>query len=424
MARGPALRLTVAAALAAALCASTTARTARAEGPRPYVTWEDDGALKTDFTKTKESPTTIAKKVLAKYDEAGEPRPEVLSVWTTFPMTGNDVATYIMPLVNDVKGIGFDAEYGGDGTFDRKVSGVRAVLLHNNVTVLDKRAKQSGAPSADGFAEYLFLLELSHLWGPAARLPTKDPAVPADAMIGFTYHWSFFVDAGGSPAGGNKWKDNGDGTFTTLPQKPGEVAYSMLDLYLMGLATKAEVGSFAVLASPVVQGTPKDPFTRGDVTATTFPWFSDPPVTVKATRVVYGVDDVVQAKGPRVPDAAAAPKKLTFGMALVTEPGAAPEKVAEYKKTMDQVAGALPAAFARATRGRGTLEVVTHEVTAGPADAGADGAATAPPPAAAAPAADDGGCAAAPRGGAAALAPILAVVAAAGAALRRRQRRP
>lgn len=419
---GSARRLASLAVLAATVA---VAAPARADAPRPYLTWEDDGTLKTDFTKTKSSPVAIAKKVLAKYDEAGQPRPEVLSVWTTFPMTGNDIATYIMPLVNDVKGIGMDAEYGGDGTFDKKVGGVRAVLLHNNVNVLDKRAKQSGAPSAEGFAEYLFLLELSHVWGPAARLPAKDPAVPIDALIGFTYHWSFFMDAGGSPAGGNRWKDNGDGTFTTLPQKPGEVAFSMLDLYLMGLATKEEVGSFGVLASPVVQGSPKDPFGGGAITATTFPWFSDPPVTVKATRVAYTVDDVIQANGPRVPDAAAAPKKLTFGMALVTEPGAAPEKVAEYKKAMDRVAGALPGAYARATRGRGTLEVLTREVIAGPADAGAaDAAVEAPKPAAPPAAADDGGCAAAPRSGAAALAPlVIALAAAAGAALRRRQRR-
>lgn len=420
MVLGSARRL---ASLAVVTIALSATGAARADTPRPYLTWEDDGTLKTDFTKTKSSPATIAKKVLAKYDEAGQPRPEVLSVWTTFPMTGNDIATYIMPLVNDVKGIGMDAEYGGDGTFDKKVGGVRAVLLHNNVNVLDKRAKQSGAPSAEGFAEYLFLLELSHVWGPAARLPAKDPAVPIDALIGFTYHWSFFMDAGGSPAGGNRWKDNGDGTFTTLPQKPGELAYSMLDLYLMGLATKDEVGTFGVLASPVVQGSPKDPFGGGAPTASTFPWFGDAPVTVKATRVVYGVDDVIQANGPRVPDAAAAPKKLTFGMALVTEPGTAPEKVLEYKKTMDQVAGALPAAYARATRGRGTLEVLTREVVAvGAPDAGGPDASADAPKAAPPAAADDGGCRVGGGAGGATLVPVALALAGLGAAARRRRR--
>jgi hypothetical protein len=359
---------------------------------RPFVVYEDDGTLAKGPAG---SVPSMAKKVLARYDEAGKPRPDVLSVWSSFKMGSSDVPTYVLPLKNDVTGIGFEKEHPGDGTFDEKL-GTRAVLLHNNVLALDKRAKLAGSPLA-GFAEYLFLLELSHLWGPAARLPTE-LGVPSDALIGFTYHWSFFVDGGGSAAGGTVWLDKGGGLFATKQAMAADLGYSMLDLYLMGLVGKQEVPPFAVLKEPVLQGKAEDPYSGAEVDAQTFPWFSADPVTVKATRVPVTIDDVIKANGPRVPDVTTSPKSFTLGIALVIPAGTSAEQRAEHIKAMTPVANALAPAFARATGNRGTLQIVTTDADPVVPDTPATEEPAAPAPAAPAPAAagpsqpSDGGC--------------------------------
>src|SRR6185369_11029244 len=94
------------------------------------------------------------------------------------------------------------------GMLTSKTPPLDAILVHNDVTVLPARAAKMSAP-VEGFANYLFLLELSHRFGPALRVPGADQ----NELTGFPFHWSFWMDAGGSPSGGNAWKDNGDGTF-------------------------------------------------------------------------------------------------------------------------------------------------------------------------------------------------------------------
>jgi hypothetical protein len=342
---------------------------------RPYATVTDDGTLKKDFTKGA-SIEALAKKILARYDATGQERPEVLSVWSAFPMAGNELGTYFLPLSNDVRGIGLDGAYSGDGTFSRKgMEPTRAVLLHNDIRALDARARFSGSTNADEMVEYLFLLELSHLWGPAMRVPARAGA-DADAFIGFRFHWSFWMDAGGSPAGGNAWKDNADGTFTTTPQRPGTLTFSMLDLYLMGLASAEEVPPFGLLTDVTVTSSSKDPMTKAAVGPMTFPWFGETPVTVEATRVTYTIDDVIATNGPRSPALASSPKSLTLGIALVVGADTSDEDRATYEALMDSHAAKLAPAFERATRGRGKLEVVSSVAIAdadpGPTESGTE----------------------------------------------------
>jgi MYXO-CTERM domain-containing protein len=345
---------------------------ARASGP--YVILRDDGSLNAKVT----NPYAVMRSVMKAYDATGSARPDVISLWTSFSMDKNDVETLFAAAANDVKGIGLENEYGKDGTFPSDFPPLRAMLLHNNVLALDKRAKLEGAP-VEGFGEYLFLLELSHLWGPAARVPAGDGG-SKDALIGFPFHWSFWMDAGGSPAGGNKWKDNGDGTFTTEPQSPGTVTYSMLDLYLMGLADPSEVRPFGVLENAVPPADVKDPFAGGPLSKTSFPHFGDKPVTVTATRRTFTIEDVVAANGPRVPAKKDAPQSLELGIVLMVRQDATDDEIAKASSAMDALAPRLAPAFERATRGRGKMHVVTKPAAAGPdagttteADAGGSG---------------------------------------------------
>ena len=207
-------------------CSSLLAAVAiapRAEA-KSFVTIHDDGTLAGSVTSM--SPDAITNKLVAAYTATGAPIPDVISIWTTFPMDKNQIETLCDPVGQDAKGIGMDTVYGGDGTFESTNPPLRAILMHNNFTALASRAAAQNAP-VEGFGQYLFLLELSHVWGPAAAVPTMDGGVAADALIGFTYHWSFWMDNGGSPAGGNAWVDNGDGTFTTSGGLPSTVKYSI-----------------------------------------------------------------------------------------------------------------------------------------------------------------------------------------------------
>ena len=318
---------------------------------KPFVVVEDvDGSIAKGRWKTVDDVQGVADPLADKFAAETGQKPEVLSVWSNFAMNGNAVATIFVPYASDVSGIGVDPA-------DSPRPPLRAALLHNDVTQLARRATTAGAPSVDGFARYLFLLELSHLWGPALRFPA-DAAnnLTGKELIGFDYHWSFWMDAGGSLAGGNKWKDNGDGTYAVIPQKPGEMKYSMLDLYVMGLAQRSEVSPFGVLYEAVVPTTVKDPY-GGDIKPASFPWFGATPFTVQAKRKTVTIDDVVAQNGPRVP--AKGPSELTLGIVLLVAKGTTDAQRQALEDTFTPIANDLAPAFHDATSGRGTLRLLS-----------------------------------------------------------------
>jgi MYXO-CTERM domain-containing protein len=313
------------------------------------------------------------KKVMEQYEALGLELPEVFSIWTAFPMAGGNYGTFIDPRENDVTGIGFAPLYPPDGLFESTTPPVKAVLWHNNILAMPQRAALHDAPE-EGYARYLFLLELSHLWGPAAQVPMPGP----DDLIGFPYHWSFFKDQAG-PAGGNAWTDNGDGTFTVIPGDPATVRFNMLDLYLMGLAEPEEVPPFGVLINTTVPTTPNDPFWGGAYAPRSFPWFNtvDPPLTVTATRRELTIDDVIAANGPRNPGAGVK-TSWTLGIVLIVAADATDAEIDEAQAAFDPIAQNLAPWFSDATIGRGTLEVVSNyeEGTGGAGGGGVGGGGT------------------------------------------------
>jgi hypothetical protein len=336
-------------------------------GSSPYVVLQDDGTIEMTKYDSSAHVARIEDKLFALYAAAGQPLPEILSVWTTFPFDGNTVGTYFDPFGADVKGIGLEAFFRPDGILRSPKPPLRCILFHNTVLKLRERAASAKAPE-EGYANYLFLLEASHNWGPALRVPGPTP----DELIGFPFHWSFFMDAGGSPAGGNQWKDNGDGTFTTIAAKPSAIVYSKLDLYLMGLAMPDEVPAFGVLEGAVVPATPTDPLLGGAYAAHSFPWFDDSSaLTVTATRKTFTIDDVIATNGPRAPAFGASPTSWKLGVVLLTSKTDTAESTAAATKIFDSIALGLAPAFNAATSGRGTLEIVTRGVEMG--SGGADG---------------------------------------------------
>ncbi len=359
-------------AFAALLSVSAVAASAHAQ--RAFVTLRDDGTIARRAVRTQADIQAIQTTLLQLYDASGAPRPEILSVWTTFPMGGNAISTYYDPLANDVRGIGMETAFGLDGLLDSAEPPIRCILFHNDVTQMRARAARHDAP-LDGYAQYAFLLELSHLWGPAVQVPGASRGI----LIGFRFHWSFWMDAGGSPAGGNLWRDNADGTFTTQAQQPGTLRFSMLDLYVMGLADPSEVTPFGVLVPAAPPVGPVDRFRGGALTAASFPWFSATPVTVTATRRTFTINDVIMQNGMRDPPRASSPATWTLGIVLLVGAAATDTDVAAAETLFDPIASQFAPTFHRATRDRGTLRVVTPApADAGVTDAAVDDAVDAP----------------------------------------------
>jgi hypothetical protein len=319
-----------------------------------FVVVHDDGTL----AKSTSTPGQIEKELFALYGATGLPMPDVMSVWTTFPMMGNNYATFIDPFANDANGIGIPLSTSTHPP-------LRAILLHNNVLVMADRAAKSRAP-VEGFSSYLFLLEFMHQWGPAVSIP----APGAGDLEGFPYHWSFFLEST-SPDGGNHWTDNGDGTFTVVPRAPKDVLYSPLDLYLMGIGQPSEVMPFGILTNPTVPAMPTDPLWGGPFAGHSFPWFdtTSPPLTVTATRRVVSIDDIVSTNGMRDP-APVASKTFSVAIILVVPPNATDADVTSASMTFEPMAADLAPSFQRATSGRGTLDIVTISKPSGTGGAG------------------------------------------------------
>jgi len=309
--------------------------------------------------------------ILQAYLQTEEPVPDVLSVWTTHPMFGSNIGTRYAPIANEVQGIGMETIFdtpNGDGLRQSPLPPLKGLMLHNNFTALDEAADRHEAP-VDGYARYLFLLELSHVWGPAAQVPGPEPGL----LLGFPFHWSFFMDAGASPAGGGVWEDLGDGRHRAQRLDPKTLVFSWLDLYLMGLARADEVAPFSVLTDvevpedvgyPIWGGTP--------IAGRTFPWFSDTELIVRAQRRWFTIDDIIEANGPRLPSAADAQTEFTVATVLVVRDGTAPATRERLARQFLPLAEGLAPAFQEATRGRGRLvQVASAEVELPSPDAGA-----------------------------------------------------
>ncbi len=210
-------------------------------------------------------------------------------------------------------------------------------------------------PSDPRFEDALRVLahEMLHRWG--ARVHFIDGGGQRNgSLIGRQgSHWSFLLDTGGSVEYGNRWADNGDGTFTTRPDRQ---FFSPLDLYLMGMLKKEEVPPFFYIESPGV-----DPARLAEAG-----------VTVSGIRRDVTIDQIIAAEGPRIPDADHAQKEFRLGFVLLTRPGVAASD-ADVQK-VDAVRQAFQTRLAALTGGRAMahvhLEATPAAIAADPTLAG------------------------------------------------------
>lgn len=343
---------------------------------RPFLLIRDDGSL-TNAISTVDQLTADVQYIFEQHNEAeaalgvSRPVPNLLSVWTTFPSSGGGLGTFYFPVANHLTGLGLEWVYttaagaAADGTFSSPSEPLQAVLLHDDFVHMATRAARSGSP-VEGYARYLFLLELSHVWGPSIRTLSATP----DELIGFPFHWSFFVDAGGGLAGGNRFEDLGAGRFRVLRADPATMAFSPLDLYLMGLVPASEVAPFGLLTPTSVPATPVDPGAGAPVNAGTFPWMGPEELVIEATRREITIDEVIEANGPRMPVFGDAPTELAVTFVLVAAADMNPAELAATEAEFGAFVDSLDEAYADATGDRGSLAITRFPVPGASYDAG------------------------------------------------------
>lgn len=250
---------------------------------------------------------------------------------------------------NDVSGIGLDptlddsVSYGSANVL-RSVAVAGTFLDYPDVPTdpLDTFDVCRPATGLDPFAQ-----TIAHQW--LAYVDFDEGGVDNPALRGRNgTHWSFFHNtstlAGGaaSVAEGVEWRDNLDGSYSSIS---GFGGFSQLDLYLMGLLPSASVPDFFVLDTFTDRGNcgggPDScrPDSTPDICA-----------TASATIKTVSINQVITAEGPRSPGPGPGVAPLRLAWILVVPP---PDNVADPTQVTkaDAYRQAFEAFYASATGG-------------------------------------------------------------------------
>ncbi len=196
---------------------------------------------------------------------------------------------FYAPNANDVRGIGLPIFRGGT---------LEGLIFMN--------AWQYWSGGSDTLTSAVFGQELGHRWGAYVGYDLGD-GVATDTLGRDDGHWSYWLETSNSPMEGNAWVDAGDGSFRLDAEE--EIAYSDLDLYLMGLIAPEEVEPFFLIQDPAgldrSAGSAPEYYASGrDQTATGF-----------AQEIT--IEDVILAEGERDPAVGESPTDFNMVVVLI-----------------------------------------------------------------------------------------------------------
>lgn len=244
------------------------------------------------------TPNIIPRQAVAKeFYRAHKDEYDFVTIFTNFDfkMKSNAVAFY-GGVRNDVRGIGteiFDnsALYGSNGKLQGTIDMGNLLKLATNPL----------EPKFD-FTVDTLMHEMLHRWGAYVKFLDWN-GLSSEALLGFDKaHWSFLFDSGGSTLYGNKWRNNGDGTFTSTAVRK---YYSPHDLYLMGMIDKSKVPPTLLIENPFIN--PAQASELG--------------VTISGTARSVTVNDIIAVEGERVPAAKDSQKQFKNAFIYLVTPG-------------------------------------------------------------------------------------------------------
>src|SRR5581483_10579363 len=275
-------------------------------------------------------------------------------IYLDFDFDLNGAFAFYLPIRNDSSGIGQapgDNDPGGTVTGSLKIQGLMNL---NNINIAYPDSPTTRFFGADSSLSILGQ-EQGHRWLAYVRYPATDTRL----LLGRdNAHWNFFLSIPStmstlaaprsSAVEGNVWKENGDGTFTSVNLVDG---YSRLDQYVMGLRPASEVTDpMFIINNPT--GTNR---TRASSPR--------PNITVTGTKQAITIDQVIQQNGARTPDATAAPKNFRAAVVLLTRSGATPGTATLNKLTRFRLA--WESYFAQATDYKGSINTGLADLPAG-----------------------------------------------------------
>ena len=255
-----------------------------------------------------------------------------LIVWLDFSVRlGGGAFAYEFSPKNEIRGIGlpvydYTAQFGSRGrlrsfvemgTLERYPANPDQTFLGTNST-MDVLGQEAG-----------------HRW--LAFLTFRGPGgARSTNLLGRDLaHWGFCVDSDASDEEGNDIRDNGDGTYTTIAATE---RFSLLDQYVMGLVSRAEVPSLFYVADCGI-----DPGAGPAIGA-----------QFSGQRVDVDISDIIAAEGARVPSSNTAPKSFNMAFIIVSRDDTFPSQVSIDK--VDAFRLRWVDYFAAATDGHGTVD--------------------------------------------------------------------
>lgn len=251
------------------------------------------------------------------------------------PSCGN---LFYVPVANDVLGIGYGHERPDELFDDSADSALEGIAFLNDWPYWETRPEE---------LDRAFKHELGHRWG--ARVRAAVDGERSSELLGRQLmHWSFFLDSAASPLEGNAWQATDEHRFRSETET-ANADFSMLDLYLMGVAAASEVPP-SVLLRPidgVALASARD--CRGAPLSASSPPAHCESLTLPAEPRRVAIEDIIAVEGERVP-AAVAQRTLDV-MVIVLESERTPLEI-EGCLELEQAVLRNFVDFERATRGR------------------------------------------------------------------------
>ncbi|MFH1027745.1 MAG: DUF1566 domain-containing protein, partial [Pseudomonadota bacterium] len=242
---------------------------------------------------------------------------------------------FYLPVRNDVQGINqqrFDisAQFGSNsklqGTVD--LGNISAMAAAPYGPLLDTSVR-------------LLNHELMHRFGSYVRFKNPDGTINTGLLGKDSAHWSYLLDSKGSIMYGNGWKDNTDGTFTSVSSRSG---FNPLDLYLMGMIPKEQVPPMLLIDNSAID-------------KTLMPSLG---ASITGTAKTITIDDIIAAEGERIPNAATAQKKFNVGFVLLTRAG---DSTTTATQAIETLRSAWAGRLAEQTNGVGGINGIAPSVS-------------------------------------------------------------
>lgn len=246
---------------------------------------------------------------------------------TDFPFDLGDAFAFYLPLRNDAAGIGLPVGQSSE-TLNINSQKIQGLLNLSNISQAYPASPVTRFLGAN-HALSIMGQEQGHRWLSFVGYPGNDPIL----LLGRDdAHWSFFMNIEStisspaarrsSSAEGSVWRDNGNGSFTSVNLIDG---FSLLDQYLMGLRPASDVPDTFVITNPsgTVRTRESNPF---------------PNVNVFGTRQTVTMNQILQANGNRTPNSNTSQKTFRAAVVLLVQAGTQASQATLDKVTLYRLA--------------------------------------------------------------------------------------